>query len=115
MSIPVSLPELPEQVARFGSNPYLVTVAADSTPHATSVAVAWDEGVLKAGCGRQTAANIRQNDTVALLWPAASPGQHALIVDGWADVQGRPEVGLVVVIQPSKAILHITTRPLQTG
>lgn len=110
MSIPVSLGELAEQVARFGSSPYLVTVATDSTPHATSVSVTWNDGVLHAGCGRQTAANIRQNDTVALLWPAPAPGQHALIVDGWADVQGRPEVGLVVVIQPSRAILHVTVR-----
>lgn len=74
-----------------------------------------EEGVLRGGCGRQTASNIRQNDVVALLWPAAAPGEHALIVDGWADVQGRPEAGLTVVIQPSKAILHITSRPLQTS
>ncbi|HYN98313.1 MAG TPA: hypothetical protein VEU28_01420 [Actinomycetota bacterium] len=111
MSIPVSLGELPEQVARFGSTPYLVTVAPDSTPHAASIFVVFEDGVLKAGCGRQTAANIQQNDTVALLWPAAVPGRHALIVDGWADVQGHPEGGLVVVIQPSKATLHVTSRP----
>lgn len=115
MSIPVPLRELPEQVARFGSTPYLVTVASDSTPHAASIAVVMEDGILKAGCGRQTAANIRQNDAVALLWPAPAPGQHALIVDGWADVQGRPDLGLSVVIQPSKAILHITTRPLESG
>ncbi|CAN5825427.1 hypothetical protein BH23ACT12_BH23ACT12_00880 [soil metagenome] len=112
MSIPVSLGELPEQVARFGSTPYLVTVAPDSTPHAASVLITWDHGVLRAGCGRQTAANIAQNDTVALLWPAPVAGQHALIVDGWADVQNRLEGGLVVVIQPSKAILHVTSRAL---
>jgi hypothetical protein len=115
VSIPVSLGELPEQFARFGSTPYLVTVAPDSTPHAASVVLVMEGGVLKGGCGRQTAANIRQNDVVALLWPAPAPGGHALIVDGWADVQGRPEVGLEVVIQPSKAILHITSRPHQTS
>src|SRR5687767_14818861 len=115
MSIPVSLGELPEQVSRFGSTPYLITVAPDSTPHAASVVLVMEDGRLKGGCGRQTAANIRQNDVVALLWPAPAPGQHALIVDGWADVQGRPDVGLVVLIQPSSAILHITSRPLQTS
>lgn len=115
MSIPVSLGELPDQVRRFGPNPYLVTVAPDNTPHAASVAVSWKENALLAGCGRQTAANIRNNDTVALLWPAQGPGEHALIVDGWADVQGRPEVGLLVAIQPSKAVLHVTSRPPVTG
>lgn len=115
MSIPVPLGELPEQVARFGSTPYLVTVAADSTPHAASVSVVWQDNLLRAGCGRQTAANIRQNDTVALLWPAPAPGGHALIVDGWADVQGRPEVGLQVLVQPSRAVLHVTSRPAQDG
>lgn len=109
MSIPVSLGELAEQVAKFGPHPYLVTVGSDSTPHAASVRVRWEEGVLVAGCGRRTAANIGGNDTVALLWPAPSPGGYALIVDGWADVQGRPEVGLQVRIQPSRAVLHITT------
>lgn len=110
MSIPVSLGELPDQVARFGPHPYLVTVAADGSPHAASVSVAWQDNLLVGGCGRQTAKNIRQNDQVALLWPAPETGQHALIVDGWADVQGRPEVGLVVVVQPSKAVLHVTSR-----
>ena len=115
MSIPVSLLELPQQVARFGAHPYLVTVAADATPHAASVAVVWQDNLLKAGCGRQTAANIRQNDNVALLWPAPASGKHALIVDGWADVQGRPEVGLVVLIQPSRAVLHVVSRPPESG
>jgi hypothetical protein len=115
MSIPVSLGDLPGQVARFGANPYLVTVAADATPHAASVSVDWQENLLRAGCGRQTAANIRQNDNVALLWPAPVPGQHALIVDGWADVQGRAEVGLVVLIQPSRAVLHTTSPPPESS
>lgn len=97
-------------MARFGSTPYLVTVSADATPHAASIAVRWQENVLRAGCGRQTAANVRHNDTVALLWPAPSPGEHALIVDGWADIQGRPEVGLEVLIQPSRAVLHVTSK-----
>jgi hypothetical protein len=111
MSIPVSLSELPEQVARFGSTPYLVTVSPDSTPHAASVSVVWQDNVLRTGCGRRTAANIQQNDTVALLWPASVPGLHALRVDGWADVQGRPEVGLEVMIQTSRAVLHVTSSP----
>lgn len=108
MSIPVSLGELPEQVARFGPTPYLVTVAEDSTPHVASVAVEWRDNRLAAGCGRHTAANVLRNDQVCLLWPAAGPGGRALIVDGWAGVEGRPEGGQVVVVRPSRAILHVT-------
>ncbi|HEX2054561.1 MAG TPA: hypothetical protein VHJ78_12655 [Actinomycetota bacterium] len=109
MSIPVSLDELPDQITQFGEHPYLVTVAADSTPHATSIAVEWRGNVLVGGCGRRTAANISRNDKVALLWPAPPAGSYALIVDGLAGVQGRPEVGLTVAIQPFRAVLHVTT------
>ncbi|MEX2551436.1 MAG: pyridoxamine 5'-phosphate oxidase [Actinomycetota bacterium] len=112
MSIPVSLGDLPAQVERFGSTPYLVTVGQDSTPHAASVTVVWQDNLLMAGAGRQTASNIQSNDVVALLWPAKQPGQHALIVDGWADVRSLPN-GLLVVIQPSKAVLHVTSRGLE--
>ncbi|MGQ0680664.1 MAG: pyridoxamine 5'-phosphate oxidase family protein [Actinomycetota bacterium] len=111
MSIPVSLGELPGQVERFGSTPYLVTVGQDSTPHAASVTVVWQENLLMAGAGRLTAGNIEKNDQVALLWPADRPGGHALIVDGWADVRSLPH-GLFVMIQPSRAVLHITSRGL---
>ena len=37
MSVPVELDELAQQIERFGPNPYLVTVAADGRPRATSV------------------------------------------------------------------------------
>lgn len=64
-----------------------------------------------AGAGRRTASNIADNDVVALLWPAKQPGAHALIVDGWADVKVLPH-GTFVHIQPSKAVLHVTSRGL---
>lgn len=108
VSIPVALGDLPRQVERFGHTPYLVTVGADSTPHAASVSVQWQDNLLLAGAGRQTASNIRSNDVVALLWPAQAPGEHALIVDGWADVKTLPH-GAYVLIQPSKAVLHVTS------
>jgi hypothetical protein len=109
VSIPVPLADLPAQVERFGSTPYLVTVGEDSTPHAASVAVVWRDNLLMAGAGRRTASNIQANDVVALLWPAKQPGQHALIVDGLADVKWSGD-GLVVLIQPSRAVLHVTSR-----
>jgi hypothetical protein len=104
----VALDDLSEQVRRFGLGPYLVTVAADRTPRATSIAVRWQGDALVAGLGRRTAANVRDNGSVTLLWPAPTPGDHALIVDGSADVRDDPESGAVVVIRPTKAVLHVT-------
>jgi len=130
MSIPVPLAELADTVARFGSVPYLLTVGPDATPHAASVTVEWsppeaplkapdhpeaplkapdDVGNLLVGAGRRTAANIRANEALALLWPPLSPGDYTLIVDGTGSIR---EEGphLVVVIKPTSAVLHVTAR-----
>jgi len=130
MSIPVPLPELAGTMSRFGSVPYLLTVGPDATPHAASVTVEWappeaplkapdhpeaplkapgDVGNLLVGAGRSTAANIRANEALALLWPPPSPGDYSLIVDGTGTVR---EEGphLVVVIKPTSAVLHVTAR-----
>jgi hypothetical protein len=111
MSIPVPLPELAATMSRFGSAPYLLTVGPDATPHAASVTVEWQEGNLVAGAGRRTAANIRANQAVALLWPPPSPGDYSLIVDGTGSIR---EEGphLVVVIKPTSAVLHVTAKGL---
>ncbi|MGH2688166.1 MAG: hypothetical protein ACRDKW_05095 [Actinomycetota bacterium] len=109
MSIPVSLLELPEVSAAFGPTPYILTVGSDHAPRATSVAVSWSGSVLIAGAGRRVAGNVRRNDQVTLLWPAPAPGDHALIVDGWADVRESP-AGMELVIRPASAVLHMTRR-----
>ena len=103
VSVPVALAELPAQIERFGNTPYLVTVGAGGAPRATSVRIRWQGRVLMTSAGNRTAANLRENDVVVLLWPAQVPGEHALIVDGWAEVQGAD-----VYIQPAKAVLHVT-------
>jgi hypothetical protein len=117
MSIPVPLPELADTMARFDSVPYLLTVGPDATPHAASVNVEWDplkapdhgQRNLLVGAGRQTAANIRTNEALALLWPPSSPGGYTLIVDGTGSIR---EEGphLVVVIKPTSAVLHVTAK-----
>jgi len=126
MSIPVPLTELAGTMARFGSVPYLLTVGPDATPHAASVTVEWstpeapghpeaplkapdDVGFLIVATGRSTAANIRTNEALALLWPPSSPGDYSLIVDGTGSIR---EEGphLVVVIKPTSAVLHVTAR-----
>jgi hypothetical protein len=108
MSIRVSLGELQGVAAEFGPTPYLLTVGADATPHAASVAVAWSGDVLVAGAGRRVALDVQHNDQVTLLWPAPRPGSYALIVDGWADLRPAPVEGLEVVIRPAQAVLHVT-------
>jgi hypothetical protein len=110
MSVAVPLSELHDQVLRFGFHPYIVTVSGDSTPRVTSVRVSWEGDCLVAPAGRRTAAAIAANDTVALLWPSTSPGDYALIVDGVAEVHGTAPHALQVVIQPAKAVLHVTSR-----
>lgn len=103
VSVPVTLADLPDEIARFGNTPYLLTVGADAAPRATSVRVRWHGRRLATGAGTRTAANIRENATIVLLWPAPEPGGHALIVDGLAEVLGSD-----VYIQPARAVLHVT-------
>ena len=108
VSVPVALDEIPDQVRRFGLGPYLMTVAADATPRVTSIAVGWEGDRLVAELGRRTAANVRGNAAVTLLWPAPASGEHALLVDGTAELHEAPDGGLSVAIRPFKAVLHVT-------
>lgn len=111
MSVAVPIPDLPEHIPRFALGPYLMTVSAENTPRVTSVAVGWRGDELVGGLGARTAANVRGNSAVALLWPAPTPGDYALIVDGSAAVEARPDGGTLVVIRPLKAVLHVTRGP----
>jgi hypothetical protein len=108
MSVNVPLDELPQVLERFGLNPYIVTVGSDGRPRATSVTVQWREKLLMLGAGRRTTENVLANEQVALLWPAPAPGEHALIVDGWAAVFDSPETNEVVFVAPGKAVLHVS-------
>jgi hypothetical protein len=94
-------------MTRFGTASYLLTVGPDATPHAASVSVEWADGVLLAGAGRRTAANLGANESLALLFPPPAPGDYSLIIDGVGEVrQEGPH--LVVRIQPTSAVLHVT-------
>ena len=74
---------------RFG-NPYIVTVGADGRPRATSVRSSGKAAADARGGPPHDRERPGQR-AVALLWPAPAPGEHALIVDGWAAVLGGPE------------------------
>lgn len=111
MSVNVPLQQLPQAIERFGLTPYIVTVGADGRPRATSVTVKWHKDLLMVPAGRRTLDNVAANEQVALLWPAPAPGEHALIVDGWAAVYDSPETNLVVFVQPGQAVLHVSKGP----
>jgi hypothetical protein len=108
MSVPVSLERLGEQVARFGSWPYLVTVSGDGRPHAVSAALAWDGAVFQGSAGRHSVANAAERPTaVTLLWSPYEPGGYSLIVDGSATVADDGSL----TVTPVTGVLHRTGPP----
>ena len=94
---PLKAPDHPEAPLKAPDHPEAPLKAPDEV------------GNLLAGAGRRTAANIRPNEALALLWPPPSPGDYSLIVDGTGSIR---EEGphLVVVIKPTSAVLHVTAR-----
>jgi hypothetical protein len=101
MSLPVGLDELRDEMARFGSAPYVLTVRDDGAPHAVAVSVSWDGDRLATAVGARTAANAAARPRVSLLWPPREPGGYSLIVDGSAEVDGE-----LLRVAPSRAVLH---------
>lgn len=101
MSVTVELERLQQEVARFGTAPYLLTVSDDGRPHATVVTVAWAGETLVAGVGRRSAANATDRPDVSLLWPPVDEEGFSLIVDGRASVDGEQ-----LAVHPERAILH---------
>ena len=107
MSVAVSLEGLGEQLARFGSWPYAVTVSTDGRQHAVSVEMAWDGSVFQGTAGRGTLANAAARpDAVTFLWPSYEPGGYSLIVDGTATVADG-----ALTLAPATAVLHRTGPP----
>ncbi len=96
------------EAARFGRQPYLVTVAANGQPHCSVVAVDWsgDGGRLLTRAPRGWAeASARGQRQVTLLWPPDKPDGYSLIVDGTAeDLDGSD--GPRIAVTPSRAVLH---------
>jgi hypothetical protein len=101
MSVGVELERLHDEVTRFGSAPYLLTVSDDGRPHATAVTISWDGDALVAGVGRRSAANAQSRPAVSLLWPPVDTDGFSLIVDGAAEVDGEN-----VKVRPDAAVLH---------
>jgi hypothetical protein len=102
MSIAVSIERLRDEVARFGSTPYLLTVSDDAHAHATAVTVEWQGDELVMGVGARSRRNAAVHPDVSLLWPPFEPGGYSLISDGVARDLGDEQMAF----SPTKAVLH---------
>ena len=101
VSVPVALDRLRDEVTRFGTHPFILTVSDSGRPHAVSATTAWDGDDLIAGCGRSTASFATARPDISLLWPPIEPEGYSLIVDGTATVDDQQ-----IRLRPSKAVLH---------
>jgi hypothetical protein len=101
VSIPVALDDLAAAIERFGTTPYLLTASPEGRPRVVSVAPTWRGDVLVCGAGRRTAANVALQPAVSLVWPPDTVGEHTLIVDADAVVDGDE-----LVVTPVNAVLH---------
>ena len=106
MSIAVDLEALAERVTEYGPHPYLLTTGEDGRPHAVAVTIVVKAGRFEAGVGRRSGSNAAAQPLVSLLWPPVEPGGYSLIVDGAAVVEADGTNDSVVVVTPSRAVLH---------
>jgi hypothetical protein len=112
VSISVSLDELRAAIARFPSDPFLLTVSNDATPHCVAAAILWEEDDLVMRVGKTTAANATARPTVSMLWAPGVTGEFSLIVDGTiTDVAAAPNGGNHIRFRPTHAVLHRPASP----
>ena len=96
-----SLAEAVDAVTGWG-RPFLVTVGVGGGPHVGVVDASLDGSrFVVRGAGSHSCTNLAANHAVTLLWPAPTEDERSLIVDGAAHAEGD-----VVVVAPTKAILH---------
>jgi hypothetical protein len=101
VSVPIPLEKLREAVGERGPLAFLLTVSADTRPHAVQCPVRWDGEALAVTVGRRSAANASARPAVSLLYPARGASDYSLIVDGTA-VMAANELR----ITPTAAVLH---------
>jgi hypothetical protein len=100
------LERLRHEIDRAGTDPYLLTVTADSRPHCSCAEVIWDEsGLIAPAPSGWPASDALGHRVVTLLWPPVERSGYSLIVDGTATaalIEGRP----MLVVAPTRAVLH---------
>jgi len=94
------------QIESAVTEPYLLTVTGDESPHCSCVGVEWDNDRIRVPAPRGWEDSVAHGRLrVTLLWPPAESGGYSLIVDGIAanvttDGERRLEV------TPTRAVLH---------
>ncbi len=111
MSIAVAMVDLPAEIVSRGAG-FLLSSVMDSRPHAAhltfEVAAQGDQVELRAAAGRTARANCAARPSVTVLWPAVQGGDHSLIVDGEARLDGDGHI----IVTALNAVLH---RPAPTN
>lgn len=100
MSIPVEIGDLEGTLADFGSG-YLLTTTEGRVKVVTVDPECDGTGLVVAGPGRGTVANLAANPAVTVVFPPAEPKGYTLLVDGTAVVEGED-----VRVEPATAVLH---------
>ncbi|MFI5053429.1 MAG: hypothetical protein ACHQDE_03630 [Acidimicrobiia bacterium] len=112
MSVPVAVDELRAEIAKFSSDPFLLTVSDHGLPHCVAGAVSWDGEELVMRVGKKTAANATARPAVSMLWAPGVRGEFSLIVDGTiVSVTPAPAGGNHMHFRPSHAVLHRPASP----
>ncbi len=109
MSIPVELEALADAISARTMGPYLLTSDDDGRPHATAIALRWDDVDLLGPCGRSSGRNGTARPAVSLLWPPNSPDDYSLIVDADMALEtsgSGDDVTRLARLTPTHAILH---------
>jgi hypothetical protein len=96
---------LPEAVAQYGRNAYLLTIANDG-PHTSFVSVDLKGNVIACAIGKSAARNIASVPNVSLFWPPREPGGYALVVNGAATGRREPSGVTRAEIALTKSVLH---------
>lgn len=94
------------QIESAVTEPYLLTVTGDDSPHCSCIAVEWDGDRIRVPAPSGWEESVAQGRLrVTLLWPPAESGGYSLIVDGVAvnvTVDGEARLD----VTPTKAVLH---------
>ena len=105
MSKSLHINNLRPEIARFGTNPYLLTQGDDGRPHAVAVTIEWHGDSFVTSTGKQSTANVAAHPLLSLLWPPFEDGGYSLIVDGDGCVIGSGSDSRISVT-PTRGVLH---------
>ena len=108
MSRPVELADVQRRVAEFGERASLVTVNADNTPHVVSAIVMFGGDRLRSPVGSRTRTNALAHPHVTLTWQPPLGGEYMLILDGFVEAIGDPDVdgAAEIAVRIDSGILH---------